>query len=455
MQDVLPVAAVDGRAIGFGDFTFDSVNHLLRRGGVEVPLPPRVLGVLVLLLERPGEVVTKQELITAVWRDAFVTETSLSEAISVLRQTLGDDPQRPLYIQTLHRRGYRFIAGLQVPESAAATPQAAAGPRAADAPIAFEPEPHLSLLVPWLITLFAVLIAAVAVWLQVKGSAPARPSPVQFTIALPAGLEVAATGAPVAVSNDGSMIAFAGCGPLQCAIYLRPLSQVESTPVAGTTGGQSPFFSADGRSLGFFADGRLQTIALGGGAAVIVAQAPEALGATWLSDGQIVFARSATEGLFVAGLTGDAVRALTTPAPGEGGHRWPAALPDASAVVFSVAGNVDGARRYGAVASMRTGSWGRVLDDVSVVRVPSADYLVAQRGARLVASWFDARRHAVVGLPVAVASPALIEGPPPVAVNDAGTLVAIAADRRAVHVVLHWAGELPRLVPPPQPTLPR
>ena len=53
---------------------------------------------------------SRQELIDTVWKDAFVTDTSLAEAVSVLRQVLGDDPQSPTYIQTLHRRGYRFVA---------------------------------------------------------------------------------------------------------------------------------------------------------------------------------------------------------------------------------------------------------------------------------------------------------------------------------------------------------
>ena len=60
--------------------------------------------------KRAGDIVPRQELIDSVWKDAFVTDTSLAEAVSVLRQALGDDPQAPTYIQTLHRRGYRFVA---------------------------------------------------------------------------------------------------------------------------------------------------------------------------------------------------------------------------------------------------------------------------------------------------------------------------------------------------------
>src|SRR5512145_1462342 len=99
--------------ISFGHFAFDPRARLLKRQGVEVPLPPRVLGVLELLLVRAGDIVPRQELIDAVWKDAFVTDTSLAEAISFLRQALGDDPQAPTYIQTVHRRGYRFLPNVE------------------------------------------------------------------------------------------------------------------------------------------------------------------------------------------------------------------------------------------------------------------------------------------------------------------------------------------------------
>ena len=100
--------------IGFGPFAFDRHDRLLWRDGVELALPPRVLGVLELLVNRAGQIVARQDLLDGVWKDAFVTDTSLAEAVSYLRQTLGDDPQSPRYIQTVHRRGYRFIAPIAI-----------------------------------------------------------------------------------------------------------------------------------------------------------------------------------------------------------------------------------------------------------------------------------------------------------------------------------------------------
>jgi DNA-binding winged helix-turn-helix (wHTH) protein len=96
-------------AVVFGPYRFEPGNGLWR-DGQEVALPPRALGILDALIARPGEVVAKQRLIDAVWKDAFVTEASLLEAIKVLRDALADDRHKPTYIQTVHRRGYRFIA---------------------------------------------------------------------------------------------------------------------------------------------------------------------------------------------------------------------------------------------------------------------------------------------------------------------------------------------------------
>ena len=461
-MQAVPSVAVESRRIAFGAFSFDRVSRILRRDDRELPLPPRVIGVLELLLDRPGEVVTKQALISAVWRDAFVTETSIAEAVSVLRQTLGDDPQRPTYVQTLHRRGYRFIAdvsgvpGAPAPAAVAGTEDIPAIPPGAAAAEAVEREPALSGLVPWVIAFFAVLTAASAVWRYVDTAPPPSPSPVRFSVALPAGLTLAPAGAPLAVSADGTTIAFAACDGARCAIYLRPLSQPDATPLAGTTGGASPFFAPDGRAVGFYADGRLQTLTLGGGSPVTIATAAEPLGAAWLPDGQIVFARASSDGLFVAGSGGAAPRPLTRPAAGEGGHRWPAGLADGSGVVFTV--TADPARpetAYGAVVTLSTGSWARVLDGVGAVRVPAPGYLVAQRGSGLVASGFDPRTRTMIGLPAPVTPARPMASSAPFAASAAGTVVSASASGDAVDVVLHWDSELRRLVPPPQPALPR
>lgn len=445
------VDSAERRGVAFGPFRFDRTSRLLSRDGVELPLPPRVLGVLALLLERPAQLVTKQDLMSAVWRDAFVTETSLAEAISVLRQTLGDDPQKPTYIQTLHRRGYRFIAPVtEGPRTAPVHPE----------PIAVavaEPVPQLSLLFPWTVTLFALVIAASAVWAYIHTAAPPDRAASRFTIGLPAGVSLSGAGAPIAVSPDGSLVAFAGCSAEACGIYLRPLSQSDATFVAGTGGGTMPFFSPDGRSLGYFANGQLRKIAIAGGSPVTLAQAPEPYGATWVRGENIVFAGSANGGLSIVPAAGGPARSLTTPAAGEGGHRWPDALSDGSAVVFTVASDDSHPdRQYAGVVSLRAGGWSRLLDGVSAARAAIPGYLLAQRGRDIVGVAFDARALGVNGLP-AVASPGSVstDGRPQFAASAAGTLVTGSASAPALQIVLNWDTDLRRLVPAPQVPMPR
>ena len=97
--------------VTFGPFRFVPGDGLWRHGQ-PVALPPRALAVLTALLATPGTVVSKQNLMNAAWPGTFVTESSLLEAIGLLRDALGDDRRRPAYIQTVHRRGYRFIADI-------------------------------------------------------------------------------------------------------------------------------------------------------------------------------------------------------------------------------------------------------------------------------------------------------------------------------------------------------
>jgi TolB-like protein/DNA-binding winged helix-turn-helix (wHTH) protein len=94
----------------FGDFEVRPGTLELRRGGEVLHLEPKVLHVLVYLLEHRDRVVEKSELLRAVWEETFVTENALTKAIGRLRQALDDQPQSPRYIQTVHTVGYRFVA---------------------------------------------------------------------------------------------------------------------------------------------------------------------------------------------------------------------------------------------------------------------------------------------------------------------------------------------------------
>jgi DNA-binding winged helix-turn-helix (wHTH) protein/TolB-like protein len=96
----------------FGPFVIDAKNGELRRGADRVPLQPQPMRVLLVLASRPGELVSRRELQDAVWNDGtFVDfEQGLNWCIKRIRETLGDNAARPRYIETIPRRGYRFIA---------------------------------------------------------------------------------------------------------------------------------------------------------------------------------------------------------------------------------------------------------------------------------------------------------------------------------------------------------
>jgi DNA-binding winged helix-turn-helix (wHTH) protein/tetratricopeptide (TPR) repeat protein len=116
MGDHPGVGAVRKDALAFGEFRLDRANALLWRGGERIALAPKPFEVLCYLVGRPGELVTKEELLDAVWSDLHVSESSLAVAVNALRSVLGDDRQSPNYIETVTRRGYRFVAPVATAE---------------------------------------------------------------------------------------------------------------------------------------------------------------------------------------------------------------------------------------------------------------------------------------------------------------------------------------------------
>jgi DNA-binding winged helix-turn-helix (wHTH) protein/Flp pilus assembly protein TadD len=98
----------------FGRFRFDRVAYQVAHGSATLNLTPKLLDLLLYFLERPATLVTKEELLDALWPGANVTENALAQAISELRQALGDEAAAPQFIRTVARRGYRFIAPVTV-----------------------------------------------------------------------------------------------------------------------------------------------------------------------------------------------------------------------------------------------------------------------------------------------------------------------------------------------------
>src|ERR687896_2472239 len=97
----------------FGEFSLDADQKVLLHKGKPLLLAPKVLDILLTLVQHSGRIVEKEELMTRVWPDTFVEESNLTYTIVQLRKTLGDDARHPRYIETVPKRGYRFVVDVE------------------------------------------------------------------------------------------------------------------------------------------------------------------------------------------------------------------------------------------------------------------------------------------------------------------------------------------------------
>jgi eukaryotic-like serine/threonine-protein kinase len=176
---------------------------------------------------------------------------------------------------------------------------------------------------------FGAAIASLATW-NLK-PLPAPPSqPVSRTvITLPAGQQLAGldSGPAVALSPDGTLVAYVARQGGTQRIYLRAMDSLESRPIPGTEGAVNPFFSPDGQWLGFFAGQELKKISVSGGAALTLVNYVNSFGASWGSQGIIAYGSATNSGLQQVSDGGGTPQLLTRLEKGETSHRWPEFLP--------------------------------------------------------------------------------------------------------------------------------
>lgn len=110
------------RLYEFGLFRLDAGERLLLRDGVIVPLTPKAFDVLLVLVEQAGHLLEKDALMKTVWPDSFVEENNLADNISRLRKALGEGENGQKFIETIPKRGYRFVAGVKESSCASAAP---------------------------------------------------------------------------------------------------------------------------------------------------------------------------------------------------------------------------------------------------------------------------------------------------------------------------------------------
>ena len=103
------MSASDKRSYEFGPYRLDAAEYVLLREGQVIPLTPKVFETLLVLVKNSGHVVDKNELYKQVWQDAFVEETNLTKNISILRKILSEGDGERSFIETVPKRGYRFV----------------------------------------------------------------------------------------------------------------------------------------------------------------------------------------------------------------------------------------------------------------------------------------------------------------------------------------------------------
>jgi serine/threonine protein kinase len=225
---------------------------------------------------------------------------------------------------------------------------------------------------------------------------PPSATPIHAAIPPPPGGTIVnntSTPVPLAIAPDGSHMVFCarvGEGPIR--LFVRSLAADDTRPLAGTENAEHPFFSPDGRSIGFFVDGKLKRVEVSGGPVTTLCEAFDSRGGTWSPRGVILFTGAAEGGVSRVAAEGGAVTPATTldKTLNESTHRYPSFLPDGVHFLYL-------ARRSGAgrgieptiyVGSLDSPDRARVLGVASNVVYASGSLLFVQQGV-LVAQPFD------------------------------------------------------------------
>jgi len=332
------------------DFVIDVDAYRLERASVALQLEPKAFNLLLLLIERPGHVFTKQEIFDRLWPGTVVTDHALTRVVAQLRRVLGDEARDGRYIETVPTRGYRWLPKVQL---VAETAQQLAPP----AVVPVTNAPARWSLSPWQIGLAAVVVLlGLVAWTQraappesaqLSASDPGHSTawPVQLTTH--AGLDLHPSFSP-----QGDAVAFASDRSGTFELYVRALSG-HATEVALTADGRhnvQPAWSPDGSSIAYYSHGRggiWIMPARGGTPRQLVAEGSHP---AWSADGRRIafqsdepadvtpsaFGAQSSATINVVNADGTDRRPLTTAGQPFGGHASPAWTRDGRFVAFSV-----------------------------------------------------------------------------------------------------------------------
>ena len=280
-----------------------------------------------------------------------------------------------------------------------------------------------------------------------RGSSPNR-----LAIHLEPGQElVVGVNATIEYSPDGSSLAFCGRENGRRSLYRRELGRRECTPIPGTENGEAPFFSPDGRWLGFVSGGRLMKVPAEGGRPFALGEARGVGGATWLRNDTVVFSPIYSEGLFRVQADGGQPERLTRPERAEGvlGHWWPAPLPDHERILFTAFRTPVDTSRIG-VLELASGRIHWVVEGGFFGRYVPPGYLVYANGQRLYALPFDAAKATATGSAVPVLDDLWVSqtaGFAAFSVSGRGSIAFVSATLGSAPRNLVWLDRSGRAVP--------